>query len=66
MWEVRGQFSRPMAESSSTGLEWNAVVCKTQAEAERWWNCRVRSPASTCRVQTMFNPAGEVVKVQFN
>lgn len=66
MWEVRGQFSKPMSEGSSTDLEWSAVMVDTQAEAEAWWQCRTAGRCADRRVHTMFNPAGEVVRVKFD
>ena len=66
MWEVRGQFSQAAAESPSTELEWSAVRVETAAEAEAWWQCRTSGRCAVRRVHTMFNPQGEVVRVQFD
>lgn len=66
MWEVRCQFSKPMAEGPGTDLEWGAVQCDTQQEAEKWWDCRVKGRSAVRRVHTMFDPQGCVVKVKFN
>lgn len=66
MWEVRCQFSKPSAESNSTELEWSAVVCDTAEEAEAWWQCRTSGRSVARRVQVMFNPQGEAVRVEFN
>lgn len=66
MWQVRTQFSRPMKDSSSEGLEWSAVMVDTESAAERWWQCRVGGGSANRRVHTMFNPAGEVVRVGFD
>jgi hypothetical protein len=66
MWEVRGQFSKPMKDGASTNLEWSAVLCDTAEEAETWWNCRMGGKSADRCVHTMFNPAGEVVQVKFN
>ena len=65
MWEVRGQFNKPMAEGNSTDLEWSAVMVDTQEAAERWWKCRTATRQQG-RVSTMFDPEGNVVKVSFN
>ena len=66
MWEVRTQFSRPMKDGSSDVLEWSAVVVATAEEAEAWWQCRVGGRSANRRVHTMFNPAGKVVRVEFD
>lgn len=66
MWEVRGQFSKPNAESTTGELEWSAVQVDTQAEAEAWWRCRTAGRCADRRVHTMFNPQGEVVRVKFD
>ena len=66
MWTVRGQFSQAAAESPSTDLEWSAVQVETEEQAEAWWQCRTAGSCAVRRVHTMFNPAGEVVRVKFD
>jgi hypothetical protein len=66
MWELRGQFSRPMAEWNSNELEWSAIFVDTEDEAELWWKTRTASRSFARRVSVMFNPQGEVVRVHFN
>ena len=66
MWEVRSQFSKPSSESTTGELEWSAVQVDTEAEAEGWWQCRTEGRSTQRRVHTMFNPAGEVVRVEFD
>jgi predicted transcriptional regulator len=66
MWEVRSQFSKPNAESTTGELEWSAVLVDTEAEAEGWWQCRTQGKSSARRVHTMFNPQGAVVRVCFD
>ncbi len=66
MWEVRGQFTKPAAESTTGDLEWSAVWVDTEAEAEGWWQCRTQGKSSARRVHTMFNPQGAVVRVKFD
>jgi len=65
MWELRTQFSKPPAENPNGPLEWNAVFVDTEAEAEAWWQTRATVKAVGRRVCTMFNPAGDLVRVEF-
>jgi len=65
MWELRTQFSKPNADNPSGPLEWNAVFVDTEEEAELWWQCRTSGKSVGRRVCTMFNPAGELVRVEF-
>jgi predicted transcriptional regulator len=65
MWEVRTQFSRPAAEMNCTDLEWSAVVCDTEAEAETWWQARTNGRSVARCVCVQFDPAGAVQRVQF-
>lgn len=64
-WEVRTQFNKPRYEGPPDVLEWSAIFVDTQAEAESWWDCRLMSKHRG-RVNTMFDPDGNVVKVAFN
>ena len=66
MWIVHCQFSKPAKEMNSTDLEWNAIVCDTQEEAETWWQCRTRGRSVVRRVHTMTDPQGSVVRVKFD
>lgn len=65
MWELRTQFSKPNADNPGGPLEWNAVLVDTEVEAELWWRCRTSGKSVGRRVCTMFNPAGELVRVEF-
>jgi hypothetical protein len=65
MWQVRTQFSKPSAENPNGPLEWNAVFVDTEAEAEAWWQTRTTVKSVSNRVCTMFDPAGNLVKVLF-
>ncbi len=64
MWEVRTQFSKPSADTPNGPMEWNAVFVDTEAEAEAWWQTRTSRPSTQPRVNTMFDPAGNVVRVK--
>ena len=66
MWEVRAQFSRPNKENAGGELEWSSVLVETAEEAEAWWDCRTQGRSTQPSTHTMFDPAGEVVRVQFN
>lgn len=66
MWEVKTQFSKPMSEGGSGDLEWSAVQCDTEAEAESWWQTRTSGRSAVRRVHTMTNPEGKIVRVQFD
>jgi len=65
MWELRTQFSKPNADTPLGPLEWNAVFVNTAEEAEAWWHCRTTGKSMGRRVCTMFNPQGELVRVEF-
>ena len=65
MWQVRTQFSKPPAENPTGPLEWNTVLVDTEAEAKAWWHTRTTVKAVGNRVCTMFNPAGDLVRVEF-
>jgi hypothetical protein len=65
MWELRTQFSKPPAENPTGAWEWSAVFVDTEAEAEAWWQCRTAGKSVGRRVCTMFNPAGDLVRVEF-
>jgi hypothetical protein len=65
MWQVRTQFSKPPTENPTGAWEWNAVFVATEAEAETWWHCRTTVKSVARRVCTMFNPAGDLVRVEF-
>ena len=66
MWQVKAQMNKANQESSSSELEWSAVLVDTQEEAERWWTCRTGFKSNKGTVHTMWNPQGEVVRVKFN
>jgi hypothetical protein len=66
MWELRTQFSKPNAETPDGPLEWNSVLVDTEEEAEAWWKTRTSCRSVGNRVCTMFDPEGNVVRVQFN
>jgi hypothetical protein len=65
MWQVRTQFSKPPAENPTGAWEWSAVFVDTEAEAETWWHCRTTVKSVGNRVCTMFNPQGDLVRVEF-
>jgi hypothetical protein len=65
MWEIRGQFNTKAKEYDSGVLEWSSVLVDTQEEAEVWWNARTKSKTKGS-VKTMYNPKGEVVRVEFS
>jgi hypothetical protein len=65
MWQVRTQFSKSNAENPDGTLEWNAVFVDTAEEAEAWWQTRTTLKSVGNRVCTMFDPAGNLVKVLF-
>jgi hypothetical protein len=65
MWQVRTQFSKPNSENPTGPLEWNAVFVDTEAEAETWWQTRTTVKTVGRRVCTMFNPQGDLVRVEF-
>ena len=64
MWEVRTQWSRVNPNCGVEECEWSAVQVESQEEAEVWWNVRCAAQQRWRRVQTMWNPAGEVVRVR--
>jgi len=66
MWEVRTQFSKPNAETPNGPMEWNSVWVDTEAEAEAWWKTRTSFRSNHNRVNTMFDPEGNVVRVKFD
>jgi hypothetical protein len=65
MWQLRTQFSKPNADNPNGPLEWNAVFVDTEAEAEAWWHTRTTVNSVARRVCTMFDPAGNLVRVVF-
>jgi hypothetical protein len=65
MWQVRTQFSKPNSENPTGPLEWSAVFVDTAEEAEAWWHCRTTVKSTDRRVCTMFNPQGDLVRVEF-
>jgi hypothetical protein len=65
MWQLRTQFSKPNADNPNGPLEWNAVFVDTEAEAEAWWHTRTTVNSVARRVCTMFDPAGDLVRVEF-
>jgi hypothetical protein len=65
MWQVRTQFSKPPTENPTGAWEWSAVFVDTEAEAETWWQTRTTVKTVGRRVCTMFNPAGDLVRVEF-
>lgn len=65
MWQVRTQFSKPNPENLNGPLEWNAVLVATEEAAEAWWHTRISVKSVACRVCTMFDPAGNLVRVVF-
>lgn len=72
MWTLRGQFSTRQFDET-TGkpmnkgpLEFSAITVSTREEAEEWWKTRTATHCATCRVSTMFDPNGNVVKVNFS
>jgi len=65
MWQVRTQFSKPPAENPTGAWEWSAVFVDTAEEAEAWWQTRTTVKAVGNRVCTMFNPQGDLVRVEF-
>tara|TARA_B110000977_G_scaffold195197_1_gene273174 strand:+ start:3221 stop:3421 length:201 start_codon:yes stop_codon:yes gene_type:complete len=64
MWEVRVQMNRVNPNSQTNSLECGAVYVDTQQEAEEWWTCRTQQQCAQKRVHTMWNPEGQVVRVQ--
>ncbi len=65
MWQLRTQFSKPNAENPTGAWEWSAVLVATEAEAETWWHTRTTVNSVVRRVCTMFDPAGNLVRVVF-
>lgn len=64
-WEVRAQRSRRETCVECEELGWSSVFVDTQTEAEAWFECRTRGRRLERTVHTLFNPAGEVVRVAF-
>jgi hypothetical protein len=64
MWQVRAQLNKPNKENPGGELEWSGVLVDTQEEAEAWWKTRTGFDGKGT-VHTMYDPAGEVVRVKF-
>ena len=66
MWTLSTQFSKVNPERPELGLENGAVMVDTLCEALAWWKCRTSTQCSVRRTQTLTDPSGRVVRVNFS